>query len=240
MIPLYFSTLFLIAANILLAVLKKQKIAGLFGIPALISAAASVVLVYVNSGHLPMSGTFEKMQNIVLIIMALGVFYNLRNRKEGFYSFEFLFIAFFFQAFVLFDELKVDDFFYMYDNAFVAMFFQLRLSSVALIAFALSQYIAALRYGDDAKTREKIRHRARNFTLLGAIIFLSGEFSGSVWAQTAYGDAWRWSKNFFMSGGMFLLALLGSHLNPEWLKSWKKQIYLSALPLLIIIALFIS
>ncbi len=240
MISVYFSTLLLIAVNILFAVLKKHKIAELFGIPALISAATGVVLVYVNSGHFPMSGTFEKMQNIVLIIMALGVFYNFKNRKKGFYAFEFLFIAFFFQAFALFDELKVDDFFYMYDNTYVAMFFQLRLSSIAIIAFSLSQYLAALKLSSDSKERDLIRHRARNFTLLGAILFLSGEFSGSVWAQIGYGDAWRWSKNFFMSGGMFLLALIGSHLSPSWLKSWKRQIYLSMIPLVIIIALFLS
>lgn len=230
----------LIAANILFVVLKKYKIAKFFGIPALISAAVGVVLVSANSGHLPMSGTFEKMQNIVLIIMALGVFYNLINRKKDFYSFEFLFIAFFFQAFALFDELKVDDFFYIYDNTFVAMFFQFRLTSIAMIAFSFSQYLTALKLNDDPKERELIRHRARNFTLLGAILFLSGEFSGSVWAQIGYGDAWRWSKNFFMSGGMFLLTLIGSHLSPSWLKSWKRQIYLSMIPLLIIIALFLS
>jgi hypothetical protein len=239
-VSVYFSTLFLLTVNVLFAVLRKRKINQILGFVTLISAAVSVVLVYVASRHLPMSGTFEKMQNIVLIIVALGWIYEFINRKKEIFALEFWIIALVFQSLALFDELKIDPMFYMYDNIFVALFFQLRLISMAILAFAVSQYITALKLQTSSSEKLFMMHHAVNFTLLGAVLFLSGEFAGSMWAQLAYGDAWRWSKNFFTSGGMFLLALLGSHLNPTWLKSKNIQITLSIIPLLIILILFLT
>jgi hypothetical protein len=239
LISIYFSTLFLLAANILFVVLKKYRIAKVSGVLTFICALTAVVMIFIQSGHLPMSGTFEKMQNIVLIVILLGLYYDFRNRKNDFVSYEYWIVAIVFQALVLFDEMKTDQFYYMYDVVWVKLFFQFRLISVAILAFAFSQYLTALRLKTGSEEKTRVVLRAGNFTLLGAIIFLCGEFSGSVWAQLGYGDAWRWSKNFFFSGGMFLLSLLGSHLSPSWLKSVNTKIYLSMIPVLVIIILFL-
>ncbi len=239
LISIYFSTLFLLAANILFVVLKKYRITKVSGVLTLISALTAVVMIFIQSSHLPMSGTFEKMQNIVLIIILFGLYYDFRNHKKGFVSYEYWIVAIVFHALVLFDEMKTDQFYYMYDVVWVRLFFQFRLISIAVLAFAFSQYLTALRLKTGSDEKNLVIHRAGNFTLLGAIIFLCGEFSGSVWAQIGYGDAWRWSKNFFFSGGMFLLSLLGSHLSPSWLKSANTKIYLSMIPILVIIVLFL-
>ncbi len=240
LVSIYISTLLLLAVNVFLITIKKTKIIRVAGILAALSSLIGVGLCITSSGHLPMSGTFEKMQNIVAILLSLGVIYYFIDSKKGFQSFEFIFAAIIFQAIVLFDDLKVDYYFYMYENVSVAGFFQFRLISMAIISFAISLYISALRLKHDNKNRLLIMHRARNFTLLGAIFFLCGEFSGSVWAQIGYGDAWRWSKNFFLSGGMFLLALLGGHLSPKWVNTKAKQAVLPMIPLVVIIILFIT
>jgi len=187
-----------------------------------------------------MSGTFEKMQNMVLIIVLLGLIYEFINRKKDINAPEFWIIAVIFQTLAFFDELKVDPMFYMYDNIFVAMFFQLRLISIAVLSFSVSMYLTSLKLETGTDEKSFMMHHAANFTLLGAILFIAGEFSGSMWAQLAYGDSWRWSKNFFTSGAMFLLALLGSHLAPSWIKNKNVQILLSIIPLLIIIILFLT
>lgn len=240
LVSIYISTLLLLAVNVFLITIKKTKILRVAGILAAISSLIGVGFCIASSGHLPMSGTFEKMQNIVAIILSLGVFYYFIDSKRGFQSFEFVFVVIIFQAVVLFDELKVDNYYFMYENIYVIGFFQFRLISMAIIAFAISLYISALRLKDDNRNRLLIMHRARNFTLLGAIFFLCGEFSGSVWAQIGYGDAWRWSKNFFLSGGMFLLALLGSHFSPKWVNTKAKQAVLPLIPLVVIIILFLT
>jgi len=239
-LSLFCCTLFLLTINVLLAVLKKKKINLIFGFITLLSVLIAVINIYVQSGHLPMSGTFEKMQNMVLIIVLLGLIYEFINRKRDINAPEFWIIAVIFQALAFFDELKVDPMFYMYDNAFVAMFFQLRLISIAVLAFSVSMYLTSLKLKTGTDEKSFMVHHAANFTILGAILFIAGEFSGSMWAQLAYGDSWRWSKNFFTSGAMFLLALLGSHLAPSWIKNKNFQVLFSIIPLLIIIILFLT
>lgn len=238
-IIVWVATLLLLAVTVFLSVLKRDKQALLTGFAAFVGSLIAFILVIVQSGHLPMSGTFEKMQNIVLIIVSLGLFNSLRKKEKRISGFEFWVAALIFQALVLFDEMRVDEFFYLYENPWVAMFFQFRLISMAFVAYSLSLYLIALRASSADISKNFIIRRAGFYTLAGAILFLCGEFSGSVWAQLGYGDAWRWSKNFFTSGGMFLLALVGSHLSPSWIKTANRQISLSIIPLVIIILLFI-
>lgn len=233
------ATLLFLAVTVFLNTLKREKQALLSGIASLIGSLTAFILVFFQSGHLPMSGTFEKMQNIVLIIVSLGLFNSLRKREKRISCTEFWIIALIFQALVLFDEMRVDEFFYLYENHWVAMFFQFRLISMAFVAYSFSLYLSALRIKSGDSAKSFVIRRAGFYTLAGAILFLCGEFSGSVWAQLGYGDAWRWSKNFFTSGGMFLLALVGSHLNPAWIKTVNRQIAFSIVPLVIILLLFI-
>jgi hypothetical protein len=238
-IIVWVATLLLLAVTVFLNTLKREKQALLTGFAAMVGSLTAFILVIVQSGHLPMSGTFEKMQNIVLIIVSLGLFNSLRKKEKRISGFEFWIIALILQALVLFDEMRVDEFFYLYENPWVAMFFQFRLVSIAFVAYSFSLYLTALRINSDDNAKNFLVRRAGFYTLAGAILFLCGEFSGSVWAQLGYGDAWRWSKNFYTSGGMFLLTLVGSHLNPTWIKTVNRQIAFSIVPLVIILLLFI-
>ncbi|MBN2776757.1 MAG: hypothetical protein JXR36_03900 [Bacteroidales bacterium] len=238
-ISLFLSTLFLLSVNVFLSILKKERINRLVGFVTLLSAALSIFFVYFESGHLPMSGTFEKMQNIVFVIVILGFIYEFVNKNRKINFSEFWIIALIFQAIVFFDELKVDPMYYMYDNVFVALFFQLRLISMAVLSFSLAMYLTSFRLQSGSTDKAFMMHHAANFTLLGAILFIAGEFSGSMWAQLAYGDSWRWSKNFFTSGAMFLLTLLVSHIPNLWKKNKNLEIFLSIVPILIILVLFL-
>lgn len=238
-ISLFLSTLFLLSINVFLSILKKERINRLVGFVTLLSAALSIFFVYYESGHLPMSGTFEKMQNIVFVIVLLGLIYEFVNKTRKINFSEFWIIALVFQSIVFLDDLKADPMYYMYDNIFVALFFQLRLISMAVLAFSLSMYLTSFRLQSGSEEKAFVMHHAANFTLLGAIIFIAGEFSGSMWAQLAYGDSWRWSKNFFTSGAMFLLALLVSHIPKLWKKNKNIEILFSIVPILIILILFL-
>ena len=52
-------------------------------------------------------------------------------------------------------------------------------------------------------------YRARNFLLTGVVIYLAGEWSGSLWCLNWLGDTWRWSGGFFKSAVVFLLVIGG-------------------------------
>jgi len=146
----------------------------------------------------------------------------------------------FFQLYVFTDELKADGFFYIYDNVSVVLFFQFRIAAIAVLTYALSVYISSVRQKNDELSKKTLIRRAENFTILGALLFLCGEFSGSVWAQLAYGDAWHWSKNFFTSAIIFLLALFGGHFSSLWFKNKNRQIIFSVIPLILILIIFLT
>lgn len=234
---LFCITLILSSINVILVTFNKLKLLKLFSILTLLTSALSIFFIYYNSGHLPMSGNFEKMQNIVFILILVAFLTNIRLKKVGISSNDFWYIAIILFSFIFLDKLKIDDFYYLYDNIWVILFFQLRIIAISFLSYSLSLYISALRPFDN-NTKLFLIHEAENYTILGATIFLGSEFAGSVWAQLCYGDAWRWSKNFFTSACIFILCLVAGHLAPKWTKNKNKQIIISMLPLVLILLLF--
>ena len=192
----YFVLLGLLVLNSVLALLKKNSIIRISGLFAFASAVFSFVGVFLATNHLPASDGFEKLQNVILILTGIGMTYNVFIPKAK-VSQSFWLVALFLQLYILTGPLKASAYFYMYDNQWVVAFFQLRITSIALFSYALSLYLTYIVSGDDKEGI--LMQRGRNFMLLAAGIFLAGEFSGSVWAQLGWGDAWRWSKGFFLS-----------------------------------------
>ncbi len=92
----YFITLTLLVISSVIALTRQKKLILIFGVFSLIFSLSGVLMVLFTTGHLPMSGTFEKMQNIVLIITAIGVYYSFRDKNKNFKSVDFWFFALFF------------------------------------------------------------------------------------------------------------------------------------------------
>jgi len=232
----YFITLALIIIIIALLFFKQFSVIRILGLACLVSVGFSYIGIYLYSGHLPTSGSFEKLQNIVFILILIGSYFTIRslNKNENFL---FWFLALFFQTFVLLDGFEITSYFFMYDNIWVILFFQLRIISIALFTYALSSYITVLFL--ESNLKEQMSKRGRNFTLLGAIVFLSGEFSGSYWALLGWGDPWRWSKGFFLASAMFLLSMAVSHLPSKISSNLKFKALISASLLVLILLIFI-
>jgi hypothetical protein len=47
---------------------------------------------------------------------------------------------------------------------------------------------------------------------VGTCIYLSGEWSGSLWCLNWLGDSWQWSRGFFRASLLFLLVMAACHL----------------------------
>lgn len=115
------------------------------------------------------------------------------------------------------DGLTPDYFLYQFPS--VQLFFALRLTAggVLILTFLLyvRNWIRALKSG---RNNHAADIRAASCTLmLGAILFLASEFSGSLWCAMGYGDTWHWTSNFLKSAAIFLLLLFPLHA-PRWLK----------------------
>ena len=135
--------------------------------------------------------------------------------------------------------MLISDDYYMYSNFFVILFFQSRITAIGLFAYAFSCFVDAFISQHKDTNYRNLIHRGKNFTLLGGTIYLLGEFSGSIWCFLWWGDAWHWSKGFFLASIMFLLAMINSHLPSEINKSMSKKILLSAIPVLAIVITYI-
>jgi hypothetical protein len=103
--------------------------------------------------------------------------------------------------------------FYMYQFLSVQLFFFLRLSAGGVLIFAFllfaSTWIRLLVSSENEK-QGAIR-AAATALILGAVLFLGAEFSGTLWSSLSYGDTWHWSRNFFRSSAVFLLLMLPLH-----------------------------
>lgn len=100
----------------------------------------------------------------------------------------------------------------VYERADVNLFFFLRNGSMGLFLVAVSFFSSVSWVASENATKVLQLHYGRNFTLLGAAVFLAGEVAGSWWAFEGWGDPWRWSRGFLFAGAMFLLSMLPLHL----------------------------
>ncbi|MBI9052928.1 MAG: hypothetical protein JEY96_03870 [Bacteroidales bacterium] len=212
LIYIYFVTLLLIAINVIFVLTKKYKLIKYTSVLATISAGSAYVGAYLVSGHLPVYDKFATIQNIVFIVIILGLIYNRKaqNKDKSINILWFFVLAL--QLFVLTQKMEVTGDYYMYDKSYVILFFQLRITSIGFFVFAMINLVASIINKSDFKIQDLLIHRARNFTILGSIVFLLGEFSGSYWCFLWWGDPWHWSKGFFIASVMFLLSMLSSHL----------------------------
>ena len=262
----YSITLFLIFINTLLIIINKPYPTKIIGVLAVISAFISLVGIYIVSDHIPVYGKFETVQNIVLILILLGVIYNKVPANKSININSIWFFALMFQSYILLKEMRVSSDYYMYNKLYVILFFQLRLTAIGFFAFALVNYFSSIindlatswrgmkkkifrsklngikpssTSGGLKNCSEKLIHRGRNYTLLGATLYLGGEFMGSLWCHLWWGDPWHWSKGFFLASIMFLLSMLGSHLPAKLFNTQFKKVLFNIIPLLTILLTYL-
>lgn len=88
---------------------------------------------------------------------------------------------------------------------------------------------------DISRTVQKaIMYMARNFLLLGVVVYLASEWSGSFWCLNWLGDTWRWSGGFFKASIIFLLVMSVFHLPPSLAKSIKIRAVIGSGPAIFI------
>ncbi len=145
--------------------------------------------------------------------------------------------------------------FFMYGSVWVNLFFNLRLVATAIWGRAAVMFLVGAWVKDfnlssighaafsESENRYKKRHdvrdlfftRARNLLLMGLVIFLCSEWSGSWWCLNWLGDSWRWNQVFFKAAMVFILVMLACHLPPSLAKSSKIKAIFGALPMLFLL-----
>jgi hypothetical protein len=139
----------------------------------------------------------------------------------------------------LLDPLRLNPDYCQYDNLFVVLFFDLRILSMGILLYAAYCFFSSLEKKKAGAIRDTALYQGRNFLLLGATVFLAGEYCGSYWCLNGWGDAWLWNHRFFLSALMFLLSMMACHLPASWLPSGRRRAFMGAFPLFLLIVLFI-
>lgn len=237
LIYLFYAGIALTTFNVLLVSFKKQSFTQYTIYLKLLLSISTYIGVYLLSGHLPVYDKLATLQNIVLIVILLSIFYNNPRKTNNINIVWYVILIL--ELLVFTEELSISGDYYMYDKAYVILFFQLRITSMGLFVFAIVNLIASLLKNNDITVQDDLIHRARNYTILGAIIFLSGEFSGSYWCFLWWGDPWHWSKGFFAASVIFMLSMLGCHLPFKLANTREKRAAYSLIALCLILTTYL-
>ncbi|MFH1154573.1 MAG: hypothetical protein V1793_12225 [Pseudomonadota bacterium] len=194
---------------------KKGAAKGL-GIAGFWFCAASVAAFIIQEKRLPLFGPFESILMIIFCLGGLGLLSRGLPGSRTAYAMDlwtFVVILVLLGIQTQFPMAFNPDF-YMYDNLWVNLFFHLRLVATgtfihAAILVALGAWIKGRTQDPSA---ENILHRGRNYLLTGIALFLTSEWSGSLWCLNWLGDSWQWSRGFFRGSVVFLLVMTACHL----------------------------
>jgi hypothetical protein len=200
----------ILAASVLLHLGRRNAFAA-FLVLAFVISSAHFAMMFLASGHLPVSGNFEKFHALVLMLL-LYLVTMLYLRKVNLISFSvvlglvmLLLGSLFFQERILSEHLLI------YDRLSPMLFFYFRKASMASFVIAASWYVSCLFAESRTEVQATAYERGKDFLLGGATLFMAGEFFGSIWAVQGWGDPWRWSKGFFIAAAIFLITMLILH-----------------------------
>jgi hypothetical protein len=218
--------------------MRKQRMADyMLALALLLSAGAQAGIRFV-SGHLPVAGDYEKSHTIVFFVLLTGLIYRWFAKPAAPNNKAFMPLALIVLLLSLFSGLRVSDNYLIYSMPSVVLFFQLRMLAIALFIFALSLYVSAFQNRSENLRYQAFMQYAKGITVLGAAAFLGGEFFGSLWSLNGWGDPWRWSSNFFIASGIFLLSMLSVHVPARYRKTQLQEVLIPSAILLVITLLY--
>ncbi|MCP4119172.1 MAG: hypothetical protein GY737_27960 [Desulfobacteraceae bacterium] len=204
---------------LVLGLFKQRGLSRAAGIAGTLVSGAGVVCLMVTEQRLPLYGSLESIIYVSFLLTLLELFAAPRARagSRNIPHLLALGIICILLTLQVRRTMAFNPDFFMYDNLWVNIFFNLRLVAVSLLSWAAVLFLAGgwslSKSGDqDREARDRLMAGGRNFLLTGIAVYLSSEWSGSLWCLNWMGDSWQWSRGFFKSGIIFLLVMAASHL----------------------------
>ena len=184
------------------------------GLVAFLVNGVTLALAYFNSGQLPVFNLFESFLIASFILAGLALFslwfgdHFPRTRLWVWMEVLVLFII------LLLVPKQLSNSAYDHDYLFIILFHLFRVIALALMLYSSACFIELrvqrrIERGENART---LSQRCRNFLVLSAVFFLSGEYVGIVWSQNGWGDFWHWNSGFFQSTLIVLYLMIALHI----------------------------
>jgi hypothetical protein len=199
------------------------------------------VMIICESGHLPVSGNFEKFHALTLMLWL----YLLAGGSRAVSSVQqistllILATVTLLTGSLLFRGMGVSAHLLIYDMPSPLLFFYLRKASITFFIVAFSWCSSLLLTGENREEQLWRWLMTRRYLLLAATLFMGGEFFGSVWAVNGWGDPWRWSRGFFIAAAIFLISMLVLHLPGNITRSVRTRAITMLISLATIVMLYL-
>ncbi len=221
---------------------RAQTLSRIAGIAGTLVTGVGVLALIITEKRLPLYGSLESIIYVSFLLTILELFATPKVKAASRTILPVL--TFGIISLLLLVQVKrtmaFNSDFFMYDNIWVNLFFNLRLVAAALLTWAAILFIAGAwalknKTNPDRDARDIFMTSGRNFLLTGLAVFLTSEWSGSLWCLNWLGDSWQWSRGFFKAGIIFLLAMAASHLPQKLAASDKAKAFLGACPAIVIL-----
>ena len=236
--PVVHGTLLIcLSLSLLFSISRSVQAARYAFLAGLFCLSLNLVLLILSAGRLPLYGMFESMTTI-LWVAGICLYLETKTRPwagaiPGIGAMAAI------GAFMCFFPLQANHDFFMYGNPWVQSFFFFRLLSAGIILYAGIRSAAAWAGAREKQNQLHEIRRQHMLFLLGTILFLSSELSGSIWCLKGWGDSWHWSENFLQSAAIFFLIMLNLHIPSRLLNSTGIRNSLGALTSLAVLILFL-
>ncbi len=207
----YWTTFFCYASVFALRLLELRRAENWFGFLALIANAACLTFLTVSGGNLPV---FELFESFLLATFVLGLLGLFLAEPEGripdtrtWVWLEILLLLFI----ILFSEKSASPPVYDHNDLYIVLFHGLRIITLSVMLFSSALFIQVGVERKRGGSANGTFHKARNFLVLGAVLFLAAEYVGILWSQNGWGDFWHWNAGFFQSTLIVLYFMLVFH-----------------------------
>lgn len=232
---IYWATLISFLFAMIFVFIKRPGLEKTAAVSGKISATLGIAAIIVLEKRLPIFGLYESTLYISFLLCVFDWFpgKSLSGKTQKRLSCQIYTIVLALLLFQITQPMAFNPDFFMYGNIWVNLFFNLRLASAAFFIYAGVLLITGSRLSQPEK--ETVMKKGRNFLLMGATIYLAGEWSGSFWCLNWLGDSWRWSEGFFKASCVFLLAMTALHLPPVFKHRDKAKAVAGTLPALFLL-----
>jgi ABC-type transport system involved in cytochrome c biogenesis permease subunit len=210
----YYVAFLLYAATFLLCVFRLKRSESGAGLAAFLINGITLGLLYSGSGQLPVFNLFEGFLLTAFILGGISLYYlSVKDHHPRLRLWIWLEILVLFLILLIIPKQTTLSA-YDHDYLFIILFHLFRVIAFALMLYASACFIQfrVQRRIEQSENARTLTHRGRNFLVLGAVFFLSGEYVGIIWSQNGWGDFWHWNSGFFQSTMIVLYLMIALHI----------------------------
>lgn len=235
----YFVSFACYGMGLIATFLERMRLGSFFTLMGLAVNGVALVLLWIAGGQFPVFHLFESFLLCTFILALLHFFAGDKAGDHNIAKWVLVEILILF-AVLLFYPKSPAPHRYHHDALFVFFFHAFRAGALGLMLFSSAHYIQFLIDGKGSRLGHELFRKGRDFLLLGAIFFLTSEYSGIIWCLNGWGDFWRWNYGFLSSAFIMLYLMLVFHIPGKHLSAERFTSLTGALGSLVMIGIAIS